>query len=201
MRAHQAAFFTVTCSGVRLTCMAGLLLDSPPVSSTSLSPTRSIPPSLPPPTLFRLTCFQLHPCASSFSIHPVAILFVPSPPPPPPPFLPPPILLHRPLSSSLTIQHLPSLHPSNHLILSLLNPRAPPSSHPRFPFSILHARTHAHIHRRTHTYPPILLLVPEAAAAVTQRCSPVCRRDHYATSPTPLEYWWAAGWRQQRDSQ
>lgn len=67
----------------------------------------------------------------------------------------------------------PSLHHFNRLILSLPIPRAPPL-HPSFPFSFF-----------LHTHTPLL---SQAAAAVMQRCSPVCRCDHYATSPTPLEY-------------
>lgn len=123
-----------------------------------------------PPPIHPLTCRLLHPSSLHLRVRPT------------PRHTPP---LHQyilVLLSPLFSQHFSPL-----LILP------PPDSHsaslPFFPvFQSLIFPTHTHI-----------LLLFEAAA-VTQYSSPVCWCDHYATSPTPLKYWWAAGKRQQKDN-
>lgn len=155
---HERVLSVVTCSGVTLTCIAGLLLGSPPHLHRPLTACH-LPPS---PQIFN--CIPvLHLSLSMSSC------------------LTPPLSHFYFTSCSPAIRSFPSPLPSSQN-LSFASP-----------FSLIHPS-------QRHTPIP-LVFDAAAAAAVTQRYSAVCRCDHYATSPTPLEYWWAAGLRQQRDSE
>lgn len=171
-RSRRALLSIVTWSSVTLTCMAGLLLGFPP----HLNHTLITSPSAHTPPLFNCIFVHLHLRMSILlpsCLPHLSILpssFTPLLCPPSPAASHPSFIPPSRSLSSLTIPRAPPLHP-------FLLPIPP---HPHY--------TYTHTHQ-----------VFEAAAAVTQRCSRVCGCDHYATSPTLLEYWWAAGSRQGQD--
>lgn len=125
---------------VTLTCMAGLFLGSPPHLHRLLA--ASIPPSPAHMSSAASLCF--HPSLCHLVCPSPPFSFTPSPHNPP---------LFSP-------QHLPSLHLSNHLILSPPDSRSPslcilPSQSP--------CHTHAHTHISSRWFLRLLLLLRNAA--------------------------------------
>lgn len=152
---------------VTLTCMAGLLLGSPPHLR------RLLAASIPPPShMSSAASLRFHPSLCHLVCPSPPFSFTPSPHAPP----------------LLSPQHLPSLHLSNHLILS-----PPDSRSPSLRILLSQSPFHTHTHTSSRWFLRLLLLLRNAAP----QCVDVIITQH------PLLLWNTdeqQGWRQQRSN-